>query len=302
MAPTTSTLSSAARFKQGYGIVLAATVIWASTGVVMSYLFLNYTLAPLTLAFWRDLFTAAALFLILLCIKPALLRVKRRDLPFLLLYGVFGLAFFNAIWTYSVAYNGASVATVLIYTGPAFVALASRFLFGEPLYWNKILAIVLAIVGCALVAQVYDLGFVLSNPVGTVIGLAAGVGFAVYSLFGKAASHRLNPWTTVAYTFAFGSFFLLLTRPFDQLLSLGHAVDGWLLLLLLAVPTLGGYGLYMVSLGYLPVSVASIIVALEPVFTALMAFAILGERLAPVQIAGSVLIFAGVAALQLKQE
>jgi len=302
MASTTNTLPSANQSKQGYTLVLTATVIWASTGVFMSYLFLHYTLAPLTLAFWRDMFTATVLILILLAVKPVLLRVNRRDLPFLLAYGLFGLACFNAIWTYSVAYNGASVSTVLIYTGPAFVALASRWLFGEPLYWNKILAIILAFSGCVLVAQVYDLGFVLSNPTGTVIGLLAGVGFAVYSLFGKAASKRLNPWTTTAYIFAFGSFFLLLTRPYDQLWSMGPTVDGWLILLALAAPTLGGYGLYMVSLGHLPVSVASIVVALEPAFTALMAFAILGERLTAIQIVGSMLIFAGVVVLRLKQE
>ena len=198
----------------------------------MSYLFLHYTLAPLTLAFWRDLFTATGLFLILLCVKPVLLRVKRRDLPFLLLYGLFGLACFNAIWAYSVAYNGASVSTVLLYTGPAFVALASRCLVRR----------------AALLEQ--DPGHrpghrrLRVGSAGVRPGLRAvqsrrdsdwpgvGVGFAVYSLFGKAASNRLNPWTTTAYTFAFGSFFLLLTRPFDQLWSLGTAVDGWLLLLL----------------------------------------------------------------------
>ena len=68
--------------------------------------------------------------------------------------------------------------------------------------------------------------------------------------------------------------------------------------LLAAGPTLAGYGLYNVSLTYLPSSVANLIVSTEPVFTVVIAYFLLGERLTWVQVGGSLLILGGVAFLR----
>jgi drug/metabolite transporter (DMT)-like permease len=70
------------------------------------------------------------------------------------------------------------------------------------------------------------------------------------------------------------------------------------LFLLAAGPTLAGYGLYNVSLTYLPSSVANLVVTLEPAFTAVLAYFLLGERLTWIQIVGSLLILSGVVFLR----
>jgi drug/metabolite transporter (DMT)-like permease len=72
-----------------------------------------------------------------------------------------------------------------------------------------------------------------------------------------------------------------------------------LLVLLAVVPTVGGYGLYTVSLTHLPASTASLIVTLEPVMTAALAFVFLGERLTVLQTLGGGLILTGVVLLRL---
>ena len=72
-----------------------------------------------------------------------------------------------------------------------------------------------------------------------------------------------------------------------------------MLFLLAAVPTLLGFGLYNSSLVYLPSSVANLIVTLEPVFTAVIAYFLFGELLSAVQILGSLLILAGVVFLRI---
>ncbi len=77
-------------------------------------------------------------------------------------------------------------------------------------------------------------------------------------------------------------------------------MTGWGILLLLAAgPTLAGYGLYNVSLGYLPSSVANLIVSLEPAVTAVMAYLLFGELLNGVQVLGSLMILAAVAFLRI---
>jgi ADP-ribose pyrophosphatase YjhB (NUDIX family)/multidrug transporter EmrE-like cation transporter len=83
---------------------------------------------------------------------------------------------------------------------------------------------------------------------------------------------------------------------------LGDAYMGWLVLILLAVgPTVGGFGLYTVSLNYLPASVANIIATLEPAMTSVLAFILLGERFTTPQWIGSFLIVAGVIVLRLEE-
>jgi drug/metabolite transporter (DMT)-like permease len=88
-------------------------------------------------------------------------------------------------------------------------------------------------------------------------------------------------------------------RPVE-LLWLGRAGWGWFVLFLLAAgPTVAGFGLYNVSLGYLPSSVANLILTLEPTFTAAIAYLVLRERLNGIQIAGSLLVLGGVLFLRL---
>lgn len=74
-----------------------------------------------------------------------------------------------------------------------------------------------------------------------------------------------------------------------------EAAHGWGTLLVLAIgPTLGGYGLYTVSLTYLPTSTANLIVTLEPAMTAALAYFFLGERLSVTQLLGGAIVLAGV--------
>ncbi len=62
---------------------------------------------------------------------------------------------------------------------------------------------------------------------------------------------------------------------------------------------MAGFGLYNVSLGYLPSSVANLILSTEPVFTAVIAYLLLGEQMTGIQLAGSLLILGGVAIMRL---
>lgn len=301
------------RYARGYLICLCGTVMWSFTAIFISYLSRAYQLPALVLAFWRDVFVGVALALVFWIARPTLLRPGRPNLGFLAAYGLV-LAMFNSLWTVSVVFNGAAVSTVLAYSSAAFTAVLGWRFYGEQLGLRKITAVVLSITGTVLVAGALDPSVWRLNPLGIITGLLSGIAFAGYSLMGKASSQReINPWTTLLYAFAFGAAFLLGMNLLDGVLPggiastnlfwLGDALSGWLVLFSLAViPTIGGYGLYTVSLGYLPVSVANLIATLEPVLTAIWAFLLLGERLTALQIFGSTLIIIGVLLLRLQPE
>ena len=296
---------------RGYSIALVSAIILSTTAIFIRHLTQTYHMPALVLACWRDGFVALSLLLALGIIRPALLRAPRQHLRYLVLYGLV-LAGFNALWTLSVAINGAAIATVLVYCSAGFTALLGWWLLKERLGWGKLLAVLLSLGGCVLVAEALNPAAWQTNLAGILTGVLSGLGYAVYSLMGRSASQRgLDPWTTVFYTFGLAALFLLFfnllpgglipgaaARPADML-WLGQEWAGWGILFLLAAgPTVVGFGLYNTSLSYLPSSVANLVVTSEPVFTAVLAYFLFGERLNGVQIAGSLMILAGVVFLR----
>jgi len=300
------------RLGRGYLICLVGTVLWSSTAVFIRYLTETYHMPALLLAFWRDLIVFLTLATVFALFNPSRLRVGRENLRFLFFYGLV-LSLFNALWTVSVALNGAAISTVLAYSSAAFTAILGWRIFKEQLGATKILAVVASIAGCALVSGALDRAAWQINPAGIVVGLISGLAFAAYSLMGKASSNRsIYPWSTLLYSFGFAAVFLLVynllpgnllgDKATPDLLWLGRALGGWAMLAILAVgPTIGGYGLYTVSMTYLPASVANLIATLEPAMTAGLAYLLLNERMSVVQLVGSGLIISGVIILRMSE-
>jgi len=297
---------------RGFAIALLSAAILSTTAIFIRHLTSTYNIPALVLAFWRASFVVLTLLPMLAIWHRPLLRISPNHRRYLFAYG-FILSIFNALWTLSVAINGAAVATVLAYSSAAFTALLGRWLLQERLDWGKIFAILFCLAGCVLVAEAYDANTWRTNPLEILTGVLSGLAYAVYSLMGRSASKRgLNPWTTLFFTFAFGALFLLAYNLIPgvslpgaaaepvELLWLQRSLAGWGALFLLAAgPTLMGYGMYMVSLSHLPSSTVNLIVTLEPAFTVTLAHLLFGERLNEIQLAGSVMIVSGVAVLRL---
>jgi drug/metabolite transporter (DMT)-like permease len=296
---------------RGYLIALVSTAFFSASAVFISYLTTEFGMPPLVLIFWRDFLVACFLFVALIVLRRAQLKLKRKYLPFFAFYGLF-LAVFNSLWTISVALNGAAVATVLLYVSPAFTALIEWRWGDAKLNGPKITAIALSIAGCVLASGAYDLSAWQLNSRGIIMGVGTGFAFTFYSLLGKASSRKgVKPWTATLYTFAFGAAFLLLLQRPETFFWLSRplarrpdgwrqAILGWGTMFMLAIgPTLGGYGLYTLSLTHLPATTANLILTLEPAMTAGLAFAFLGERLSLPQLVGSAVILSGVFLLRL---
>lgn len=305
-------ISKASKLARGYRAALACAVVLSTTAIFIRHLTETYHLPPLVLAFWRDGFTAVSLLLVLGLSRPHLMQIHHQNLYYLIFYGLV-LAIFNALWTLSVSLNGAAVSTVLVYCSAAFTALLGWWFLKEHLGWGKLVAIAFSLGGCALVSGVINIEAWNANLVGILTGILSGLSYAIYSLMGRSASQRgLNPWTTLLYTFGFAAIFLLFFNllpgrylpgtagSLSDFFWLGSSIAGWGILFLLAAgPTLLGFGLYNISLVYLPSSVANLIATLEPTFTAVIAYFLLGERLSRIQIFGSLMILSGVIFLRI---
>jgi DME family drug/metabolite transporter len=298
--------NTSSQSSRGFLIALTATVIWSTTGIIISYLSKTYSLPSLVLAFWRDLFVSVGMAVGLLLFSRARFQLDRTHWKFMVLYGL-TLAIFNSMWTFSVQYNGAAVATVMAFSSPAMTAILSRLVFKEKFSALKILSILLSLAGIIFVSGAYDPSTWDLNPLGIIFGLLSGLMFAVYNLEGKHASDTsIDSWTALLYSFAWATVFLLFFNlgndlfitgkaPFADMLWLGNSFSGWGILFFLGVaPTLGGFGLYTLSLRYLSPTTSNLIATLEPAFTAIWAYFLLNEILTGIQLFGSLLVLIGV--------
>jgi len=283
---------------QGYLLALGAATAWGTLGIFYTIIDRQYGLPPQTIVFFRAGVALAVLLGALALFRREWLRIARRDLPLFVALGALGIAAFYLVYVYAVHVAGVSVAVVLMYTAPAWVTLYAWRRLGETLDRHQLAALAGAFVGAALVAEIYAPGELRLNAAGIALGLASGLCYACYSILNKHAVERYSPWTVLTFALLFGIPFLALAQP---------AAEVWralttprLLLWLVALgigPTLGGGLLYAAGLARLPASVASTIVAFEPVVASLLAFIVLGERLSPGQLAGAALIVASIALL-----
>lgn len=278
----------------GMALVVAAAACWASSGLWVHHILAGSSLSAIGMAFWRDLSTALLLFAGLGLFRPAWLRVKRRDLPWLALMGAISIGIFHAMWNASVLINGVGVATVLQYNGPMVVAVLAWFVWREPLTGRKLAAILVAFAGTVLVAGLSGASVMQISGEGLLMGLGTAVTFSGLSIVGKKLGGDYNPVTILAYAFGFGALALLPLTIWQQGFGgFDVRVAGWFAGLIV-VATLGGFSLYTFALRLLPASVAAIIAAVEVPFAALMSFVLLGERLDLMQIMGAGLVVGGV--------
>lgn len=303
----TISTSSTGKISKGYAIAFASAAVLSTTAILIRFLTQNYPIPALTLAFWRNLFLTVVLVATLAIFRPGLLRIRRAEAGFLVLYGL-ELALFNWLFTLSVAQNGAAVSNVLVYCSTAFTALLGRWLLKERLSLAKLVAVAICLGGCVLVSNAVSLAVWQTNLLGIFTGILSGLGYAGYSLLGRSAARRgLNPWTTLVYVFGTAAAVQLLLNLIpggllpgmaehpSQLLLPGGDWKEWGALFLLAVgPTLLGFGLYNTSLSYLESSVANLIVSLEPAITVVIAYFALGERFSWVQFVGGGMILGAV--------
>ena len=183
------------------GCVLLAGIFWGSMGLFVRQLNAAglYAIDVMQL---RVLASAIFVGLYLLLFDRQKLRLRPRDIWCFAGSGICSLMLFS--WCYFTGMQAASLAVmaVLLYTAPVFVMLMSIVFFREKLTGAKLTALVLCLAGCVLVSGVGSserLGLR-----GLLLGLGAGFGYALYSIFGRCAIDRgYSSWTITFYTFVF---------------------------------------------------------------------------------------------------
>ena len=299
----------------GYLFILLAAVCWGLIGPSTRFALAD-GFTSLEVAFWRA--AIACMFFFLHCARAGTLKVHSpRDLGAFGLFGVIAIASFFACYQYAVQTGGVALASVLLYTAPAWVALFSRIVYAEGLTGGKLAAIAMVLGGVILIslsgaapAAPPDSQGALSGTdnaaagdpaaffplAGVFFGLMSGLLYSTHFIFTKKYLNRYTAFTIYGY----GTFFATLSMlPFVSF-STGTAT-GWAALLFLGlVCTYAGYWAYCEGLKRLAPTRAAVLATLEPVVATATAWWLWDERFTTVGWVGAALVVGAVLVLVLE--
>lgn len=140
---------------------LVAALLFGLNGVIAKAA-LNAGLDPMPLVQLRN---AAAMVLLALYVAlrhPGRFRVSKRELPFLVAYGVVAFTLVQYLYFLTISKLNVGIGTLLAFVAPVLVALWLKFGRGQSVSGRIWAAISLTLIGLALVAQVWD-GFALRH-------------------------------------------------------------------------------------------------------------------------------------------
>lgn len=277
-----------------YLMVILGAALWGITGLFVQNLYV-FDFTPWEVVGIRLIFSAVIIFFFLFFMNRSLLYIHLRDIPFFIGTGIISIAFFNYFFFTVMNEANLSLSVVLLYTGPVFVTLISRFTFGEPFSINKISALIVMLLGCTLAVGLFPLGQLSTGITTILFGVASGFFYALYSIFGKYVSGRYNTLTITAYSMFFGALFLLPTSRLWQKapLFLEPAIifNG---IGLAVFATVAAYALYTFGLTYVESSRAAILSTIEPVVAIIIGVAIFQDVLSIWQGIGIFLVLVSV--------
>jgi drug/metabolite transporter (DMT)-like permease len=257
---------------------------------------MGLSIDPLLLSASRATLAFAISLTYLLLRRRDLLVVRMRQLPFLMVFGVAGLAMVHFTYFKAIDLTGVATAILLEYLAPVIVLVVSVVFLGERLTPALPAAVALSVTGCALMVGVVGGAGAAVSREGLGWGLAAAVFFAGYALMGHYAAGRFAPWTLLTYGLGAATLFWLVVlggpMPVIRLLSDVRALTA--VVVLAVVNTVIPFGAFLTALHLIEPTRASIASTFEPVVAGLAAWFIFAERLTPLQLVGGALVIAAV--------
>lgn len=271
--------------RSGYVLIAVAALLWALIGVFSGRL-LAAGITATEIAFWRAA-GGGALFMVHAIASRSFLRVQRRDVPAFVLFGLFGVTLFYTSLNLAIDQGGISLAFILLYSAPAFVAVLAAVFLGEQLTRQKILLVGVSLLGVVLVAQSGGAGMTIT-PAAVLWGLTAGLTYSSYYLFGKALLARYEIATIYSFIMPIGALGLLPVARFE-IFSAPHIV--WVDIALLTVfSTYVAYLIYYRGLREVEASRAVLVATIEPVLAAVLAALLFGERIGVLGVIGAIFV------------
>lgn len=284
-----------------YLYIISGAALWGLIGLFVKILAAQ-GFSSLQIVALRAVASALCISLVVLKAGTHFLRIRLRDAWMFIGTGILSLVFFNYCYFSCIQLSSMAVAALLLYTAPIFVMLLSLLLFKERFTALKGLALLCTFVGCAFVTGAFSSSLTLSVS-GIIFGLGSGIGYALYSIFGKYAVRRYSSLTITAYTFYFSVLGSVPLAGFNA--ATLAKIDTTTILGSLGLGTVCAvipYLLYTKGLSKVEAGQASILATIEPFVAAAVGTLCFNEHMTLSKAIGMALIFCSIIILNLRRE
>ncbi len=269
---------------------VAVAVIWGLT--FLSTKVIVDEVRPMTLALLRFIIATLLLPPIAWMTKTTL-TIRWKDLPLIAASGFVGISLYFFFENNGIMRLSASESSIIVGTIPILTLLVDMVFFRRKITFAVSAGIVLSFVGVALI--VFRSEAARSSPDGYFFMVGAAVSWVAYTFVTKPIAGKYSLLSITFWQIFFGMVgcvpFVLVEGPSDLRLTFPLVMN---VLFLGVLASAVGYWLYVIVLDELGTSRSSVFVNLVPVVSVVASFFILGERLAPLQLAGGVAAIAGV--------
>lgn len=288
----------------GVAMYLVAAFLFALNGVIAKAA-LNAGFDPVHLTQLRNAGAMLVLVLYVLVRHRDRFRITRRELPFLIAYGVIAFTLVQYLYFLTISKLNVGIGTLLVFLAPVLVALWFRF-GRQHAVSNRIwLAVALTVIGLSMVAQVWR-GMTL-DPVGVAAGLLCAVALAAYWLLGESGQEHRDPVSLTMWGFVFASVAWAVISPWwtfpwptlgvptEPLLPGAPSFPVWALMVWgVVLGTVVPFLLVLGSLRRIGAQRAGIVGTTEPLWAAVIGLLLIGETFTGVQAIGGLIVLAGV--------
>ena len=275
-------------------LLLATVVFWSFNFTVVKYA-LTHGWEPLAYSSVRFAI-GALLFSGYTYARESSLRVRRSDVLFMTGAALAGIWLNQLSFVFAVKLTTAATVALMFGTLPIFVALISWALRVEHLHLRHWTATVISFSGVALVAAGASSG-ISGDLGGILLGLAASATWALYSTAMGPLMQRYSPYRISAFMGLVGSVPLLLTaivqveeQNWDALGGLAWACFVYSLFFSLVFTNI----MWFTAIDRVGAARASLYANLQPFLGAFFALVVLSEKMGALQVAGGLVIGAGI--------
>ncbi|MBQ9764246.1 MAG: EamA family transporter [Phascolarctobacterium sp.] len=285
---------------KAYLYIVASAVFWGLIGLFVRTLAAQ-GFTSMQIVSIRAVVSALLMVLVLLKMGTQYFKIELKTIWPLVGMGIVSLTFSNFCYFNCIELSSLAVAALLLYTAPIFVMLMSLVLFGESFTIPKAIALGATFLGCAFVTGAFDSDVSLSLA-GLLFGLGSGIGYALYSIFGKYAIRSYSTLTITTYAFFFASISSIPLANFTSDLKYFDFTTLWAALGLAALSTVIPYLLYTWGLEEVEAGRASILATVEPLVAAAVGIAIFSEPITLHKLIGTALICSSIIVLNMPKK
>src|SRR4029453_5856035 len=194
----------------GYAMVATAATLFAVNGSV-SKVVLGSGLSSLALAQIRNTAAAVLFFVFLIVFAPRKLKVGRRELAFLVAFGLVGIALVQWLYFVAIEHLPVGVALLIGFTSPLFVGASARFVYREQIRGRIWVAGAMCIPGLALVVELW--AGVAFSTVGVTAAFGGAFALTAYLLMAERERRHRDAASLSFYGFLFAALLWAVVQP-----------------------------------------------------------------------------------------